>query len=264
LGSTATAAERKGGGLHYLLAAAASGLNMSAKFRLATVVVAAAFASAQSVSSADEAPTKLVYRVNHSKYGDIGTYSNTIQKSANEASVRTQGQVTVSILGITAYRQSFDRTERWQGTRLVDFHGITTEDGKRTEVRGTAEGDHFALSTPRGTVAAPGDVKPANPWSEDLLRSENILTPEDGKLERVAVSGGEGVPIMANGQRVQTRHYQIIRSGGAKRYEIWFDEEGVPVRFADISPDETVTFNLSECQGTGNCARYNKEEFARR
>ena len=238
---------------------------MRARVRfVAALLVTLALADAQRASFAEEASTKLTYRVSHSKYGDVGTYSNTIEKSADGASVRTEGSVSVSILGISAYRQSFDRTEHWQGSRLVSFPGITTENGKRTEVNGAADGDHFALATPSGTVTAPGNVRPANPWSEDVLRSETILKPESGKVEKVAASGGELVPIAANGQTVQARHYQIKTLEGLKRYDVWFDGQGIPIRFADVSPSETITFNLSECEGSNNCQLYNREELARR
>jgi len=47
----------------------------------------------------------------------------------------TQGRIKVSVLGVPAYRQSFDRVERWDGPRLVSFHSVTTENGKRTSER---------------------------------------------------------------------------------------------------------------------------------
>ena len=213
--------------------------------------------------SAAEAPTRLVYRVQHSEHGDVGTYTNTIEKNADATTVNTQGRIKVSVLGIPAYSQSFDRVERWKGSRLVNFHGVTTENGKSTEVNGAAEGDHFSLRTPAGTSAAPANVQPANPWSDVLLSADTILTPDEGRVEKVSVSGGEAAPITINGHSVETRHYRIQRPEG-KRYEVWLDGEGVPVRFADISPKETVTFNLSECQGASVCLSLKGQSLAGR
>lgn len=206
---------------------------------------------------AKDTPTKMVYQVQHSKHGNVGTYTNTIEENAGTTTVKTQGRMKVSVLGIPAYRQEFDRVERWMGPRLVNFSGVTTENGKRTEVTGTAEGDHFALNTPSGTVTAPAGVKTANPWSEAILNADTVMAPQEGKVEMVSVTGGETVPVAINGHNVMTRHYQVKRLGGPKRYEVWFDDQGIPVRFADVSPSDTVTFNLSECEGSAVCGLYN-------
>ena len=224
------------------------------------VVVAEGFASA---SSAAETPTRMVYRVQHSKYGDVGTYTNMIEKNADTTTVNTQGRIKVSFLGIPAYSQAFDRVERWQGSRLVNFHGVTTDNGKRIEVTGIVDGDHFVVTTPTGTVSAPANVKLANPWSDALLSADTIVTPEEGSVEKVSVSGGESAPLTINGRSIDTRHYQIQRQGGPKRFEVWLDGEGIPVRFADVSPTETITFNLSECEGATVCPLLKEQTLAK-
>ena len=239
---------------------------MFSRFRFVAIGFAACVVAGEAsvpASSAAEPATRLVYRVQHSEHGDVGTYTNTVEKSADATTVNTQGRIKVSVLGIPAYSQSFDRVERWKGSRLVNFHGVTTENGKRTEVNGAAEGDHFTLRTSAGAVAAPANVKPAKPWSDVLLSADTILTPDEGRVEKVRVSGGEAAPITINGRSVGTRHYRIQRSEG-KRYEVWLDGEGVPVRFADISPKETVTFNLSECEGAAVCRSLNGQSLAKR
>jgi hypothetical protein len=141
---------------------------------------------------------------------------------------------------------------------------VTTENGKASEVNGAAEGDHFTLRTQAGTIAAPANVKPANPWSDALVSADTIVTPDEGRVEKVSVSGGEAAPITIYGHSVETRHYRIQRPDGAKRYEVWLDGEGVPVRFADISPKETITFNLSECEGAAVCLSLNEQSLAKR
>jgi hypothetical protein len=195
----------------------------------------------------------MVYRVHHSKYGDVGTYINTIDKNADTTTVNTQGRIKVSLLGIPVYSQTFDRVERWQGSRLMNFQGVTTDNGKRIDVTGVADGDHFSLTTPTGAISAPANVKLANPLSDTLLSAETIVIPEEGSVEKVSVSGGESAPITINGHSISTRHYQIQRQGGPKRFEVWLDGDGIPIRFADVSPTETITFNLSECEGATVC-----------
>ena len=227
-----------------------------ARAKLLAVGLTTVLAGAAPAFSAEEAPTRMVYRVQHSKYGDVGSYTNVVEKNADTTTVTTQGRMRVSILGVSAYRQEFDRVERWMGSRLVNFHGVTTVNGKRTEVNGAADGEHFTLITPIGMVTAPINVKPANPWSEVVLSADTIVTPEEGSVEKVSVMGGESAPITINGHNVAARHYRMQFLSGPKRYEVWFDGGGIPVRFADVSPNEMTTFNLSECEGAAVCQSY--------
>src|SRR5258706_5308988 len=134
---------------------------------------------------------QLVYNVQHSKYGKIGTYTNTIEHQGGMTNVTTDAKLAVSVLGVNLYRQDISRREIWRGNRIVDFHGVTTENGKTVELNGKAEGDHFAIMTPNGTTNAPADVRLANPWSRQAVDGDVMLTLDSGRLEMVTISGKE-------------------------------------------------------------------------
>src|ERR1700739_3512797 len=72
-----------------------------------------------------ETPAEFIYKVSHSTFGDIGTYSNTVEPSRNGTTVETRAHFEVSMLGVRMYREDAARTERWQGNRLVAFHSVT-------------------------------------------------------------------------------------------------------------------------------------------
>jgi hypothetical protein len=57
------------------------------------------------VSAAQAAPEIYEYRVVHSIYGEIGRYSNTVERRGDETEVRSELRISVRILGISAYRQ---------------------------------------------------------------------------------------------------------------------------------------------------------------
>jgi hypothetical protein len=234
-----------------------------ARFHFLAVGLASAIVTGTvSANAAEDTPRKMVYRVQHPKYGDVGTYTNTIEKAAGNTTVTTQGRVKISIFGVVAYRQEFVCIERWIGSRLVNFHGVTTKNGRRTEVNGAATGSEFTLTTPAGTVSVPDNVKLANPWSETILKSGAVLssqivvTPERGSVEKVSVTGGEPAAVTLNGYEIETRHYRMEFQDAPESYEVWFDEGGIPVRFADVSGNDTVTFNLTECEGAAVCSGY--------
>jgi hypothetical protein len=66
-----------------------------------------------------ETPAQFIYRVSHSTFGDIGTYTNTVEPNRDSTTVQTRAHFEVNMLGVRMYREDAERTERWQGNRLV-------------------------------------------------------------------------------------------------------------------------------------------------
>jgi hypothetical protein len=190
------------------------------------------------------APMQLTYRVTHSVFGEIGTYTNTIEPSGGGTTVQTRAHFQVKMLGVNMYREDAQRTERWQGNRLVSFSGVTSKGNASTVIKGEARGNSFVINSPQGTITAPATVHPANPWSPNFLDSHTMMRPDDGRIERVQISGGEPTVINIDGRPVRTQKYVV---SGAGHYDVWLDGQGVPVKFAVDDDSGTVTFTLASC-----------------
>ena len=209
------------------------------------VMVSVAAGAVTYAPPAAAAQQKLVYEVRHSTYGRIGTYTNSVDTTGDRTTVTTAGRIRVSLLGIVLYRQDFDRVERWAGERLMSFQGLTTTNGRAIEVKGEAEGDRFAISSPNGSYSAPAMVRMANPWSAELLKGDTMLTPDRGQLEDVSIRPAEMTDLRVKGERIRARRYEINRSTGERRYDVWVDEEGTTVMFAMNTRRGMVTFTLT-------------------
>jgi hypothetical protein len=188
---------------------------------------------------------RLVYAVHHSRYGNIGTYSNAVDRTGDATTVTTEAHIKVSILGVVLYRQDAAREEHWSGDRLVSFHGVTTVNGKPYELNGAAEGDRFVLMSPEGPTVAPASVRIANPWSVNVLRGDTLLTPDRGRIENVQIKGGEDTTVTINGRAMNAKRFEIDRLNGQKRYEVWLDDRGTPVMFITYNPNGSITFMLN-------------------
>jgi Family of unknown function (DUF6134) len=197
------------------------------------------------VADAAAAPQKLVYSIHHSRYGTIGTYTNTVMRNGDDTTVTTEIRIAVSFFGVTLFRQEASRQERWNGERLVSFHGVTTTNGNAIELKGSAEGDHFVMNTPHGETVAPANVRLANPWSPGILGSNMLVTPDRGRLDEVRVSGGDAMTLSLAGHQVLAKKYEVYLLDGRKKYEIDLDEHGTPVQFVLFNQDGSVTFSLN-------------------
>lgn len=203
------------------------------------------------VSAAEAAPVQLTYQVTHSVFGNIGTYTNLIEPTATGTTVQTRAHFQVKMLGVNMYHEDAQRTERWQGNRLISFSGVTSKGSGSMVVKGEARGNTFVINSPQGTITAPASVRPANPWSPGFLNSNTMMRPDDGRIEQVRISAAEPTVIDIDGKPVRAQKYEV---DGATRYDVWLDSQGVPVKFAVADNSGTVTFTLASCSGCSTLA----------
>jgi hypothetical protein len=190
---------------------------------------------------------QLTYRVEHSTFGNIGTYINTIEPSVGgTTTVQTRVHFVVKVLGVTLHHEDAERTERWQGNRLISFDGVTRKGDGLTRVQGQARGNSFVINSPLGTITAPSTVHPANPWSANFLASNTMMRPDSGRLERVHVIGGTETVLSIDGGPVRARKYEVDGEG---HYTVWINGQGVPVQFVADDSGGKVTFTLASCTG---------------
>ncbi|HWB50963.1 MAG TPA: DUF6134 family protein [Stellaceae bacterium] len=190
-----------------------------------------------------ESPRQLVYNVKHSVFGDIGTYSNLIETSGAVTTIKTTAHFLVKAMGIGLHREDAQRVEQFQGDRLVFFHGVTVKNGETTEVKGQAAGNNFVINSPNGTVTAPANVKPANPWSTRSIESSEMMRVDNGKVEKVTVSGGGQTNVNVGGASTNAKEYDIT---GATKYKVFIDSHDVPVMFVVDDDSGQVTFTLKK------------------
>ena len=210
----------------------------------------ALFAQSRAVAAA---PMRLLYSVHHAIFGNIGTYSNTIEKKDGATLVFTHAHFRVRILGIPLGGEEGRHVEEWAKNRLIYFHGITYKGSKRFVVLGKAVGNKFVIHSSLGTITAPASVHPANPWSANILDSRTMMRVDTGKLEKVRVEPGKPVSAKIEGETVPCRKYELI---GNTKYWVWLDAQGVPVEFKVDDNTGMVTFTLSHCTGCSLDDRY--------
>ena len=214
---------------------------------LAVLIAGILAVTAGVVPAVAEVPAELTYQVSHSVFGDIGTYTNKVEPTRDGTTVQTSAHFEVKMLGVKMHREDAERTERWQGNRLVSFRGVTDKGHGPAELKGEARGNSFVITTPEGgTINAPWSVHPANPWSSNFLHSNTMMRPDTGKLEQVQINSGQETSVQIDGANIPAVKYEV---SGSTKYTVWLDGSGVPVKF--ICDDDTgkVTFTLAKCTG---------------
>jgi Domain of unknown function (DUF6134) len=205
-------------------------------------VILALLLTAALAGPALAAPERYDYRVIHPTYGDIGTYTNTVERRGEDTEVRSELRIAVRMLGIVVYRQEAERTERWHGHTLVSFDGVTVTNGEKLPVHGEARGGAFVVTTPSGSVTAPADVHPSNPWSPMVLKTDVMMSTRTGAVQPVHVSGGELEPVNLPGITRRLHQYEVVSD---KHQFVWLDDKGTPIAFRTVESGTPVDFVLT-------------------
>lgn len=189
-----------------------------------------------------DVPEKVyTYSIVHPTHGEIGTYTNRIVDSGAQIAVNNEIDVQVKVLLIVAHSEMSRSEEIWKDGRLISLSAETQENGKKSVVTGEADGSKFVVEAPDGQKEAPAGVFPNNPWSKAILKASILLGTKTGKLYKVHAGLKETREIELAGRKVATDYVHVE---GDAQYDLWFDERGIAVRFAEFGEHGVITFKL--------------------
>ena len=184
-----------------------------------------------------------VYSIIHPFYGEIGTFTDTIEHTSEVTRINSRLRVAVSLLGIVVYRQESDITEIMRGARLVSLQSVTDKDGVRVEVHGKAQGGQFLVNATAGAFAGPATIAPSDPWLVKGIGKGTVVFTDTGRIVPVNISGGDFEMVTVNGVAVSARHFIVM---GEKRQDVWLDGQEMPIKFRVTEQGSPIDFLLQD------------------
>jgi len=205
------------------------------------IVAAMGLSVIAGITPALAGPQVYIYSVVHPIYGEIGTFTDTIDRSPEATRIDSRLRIAVKFLGIVVYRQEANTTEIMRGNRLVSLQSATEKDGQHLEVHGEARGDQFVVTTTAGSFIGPAAIAPSDPWVLKHTGEATVVFTDTGRITNLHVSGGDYDAVSLNGAPVSTRHFVVI---GDKRQEVWLDNREIPVMFRTVENGTPIDFVL--------------------
>ncbi len=209
--------------------------------RIMAIGVAIGFCFIAGAAPALAGPQVYVYSIIHPFYGDIGTFTDTIDRSGKATRIDSRLRVAVTLLGIVVYRQESDITEIMHGGRLISLQSVTEKDGSHIEVDGKAQGDQFLVNATAGAFAGPATIAPSDPWVLKGIGPGTVVFTDTGRVIAVNVSGGDYEMVSVNGVSVSARHFVVM---GDKRQDVWLDGQEMPIMFRVTEKGSPIDFVL--------------------
>lgn len=184
-----------------------------------------------------------VYTIMHPFYGEIGTLTDTIDRTADVTRIDSRLRISVQILGITVYSQVSDTTEIIRGNRLISLQSVSEKGGRHLEVHGEAQGGLFVVNATAGSTTGPATTMPSDPWVLKSTGEGTLVYPVTGHITKAQVSGGDHETIAVNGSPVAVRHFRVE---GDNHEEVWLDGRGIPVMFRSVEDGTPIDFVLRD------------------
>ena len=126
----------------------------------------------------------------------IGHHRFVLREEGGTRELTSSARFKVKIVGFTAYHYEHDATEQWNGDCLVRLAASTDDNGERTSVDTAPAGCAMSFAY----------------WNPAILKRTELLNPQSGALEKVAV------------EKLAAGHYRI--TGPKHPIELWYSPEG--------------------------------------
>ena len=179
------------------------------------------------------------YRIDHSKYDEIGSHVVSFSRSGEDLVVDVAIDIEVKFLFIALHSLVSERRETWRDGRMVAYKAHTDENSELVDVTARAEGDKLIIEGPGGRAEADGAVFPSHPGNPEIVNATLQMDTKTGTLLNVSVAPAGNESIEVAGKAVETRKYEV--TGDLER-ELWFDADGNWIQLRFPKDGETLTF----------------------
>lgn len=167
----------------------------------------------------------------------IGQHDVDIATEGPATTVDFRTQIAVKVMFINAYSFGYVGREIWNGDSFVSFQSQTNDNGKPHAVTAAAGIDKTTISADGKSIEAPGNVIPASFWNLAFLNRTAFFHTESGLLLKIGVSDLGIEQITTRMGPKLAHHYRL--TGGLER-DLWFDQNGVPLRYQLRGSDNSV------------------------
>jgi hypothetical protein len=177
----------------------------------------------------------------------IGSQNVSVTRQGDGVDVRIGVDVAVRLFGLTVYRYSLNAQERWQGGRLERLVADTDNNGGRSAVRASRDGDALAVEGTRFSGRVVGNPATTSYWSPAFLEREIWIDLEDGRPRRVTTQRLGTGRFPAGTGSVEAARWRI--GGDIAPIDLFFDGAGEWVGSEFQARGETARFVLAERGG---------------
>ena len=163
--------------------------------------------------------------------------------------VKTNINIEVKILFITAYKFEHQSTETWTKGNFIKIDAHTDfEDEREYFIKGNDENNLFLASGMDGKLELDENILPSNFWNINILKQKEIFDTQKGIMRNIEVQNLGYEEIKVNEDNIKCNKYIFNASSSPKdkgpfpEYTLWYAEnnELVKFQFKDKNRDNKI------------------------
>ena len=171
----------------------------------------------------------------------IGSHEITFTEKNNVLLVKTNINVEVKVMFISAYEFSHQSTETWINGNFTKIVAHTDfEDEREYFINGQDNNDLFLASGMDGKLELDKDILPSNFWNIDILKQKEIFDTQKGVVRTIDVEALGYEEIKVNKENIKCNKFIFNASRNSKdkgpfpEYTLWYNENNELMKFKFI------------------------------
>lgn len=150
----------------------------------------------------------------------IGTLKIDFARDGNRLVATSEYSIKVKLMAIVLYRYDKRMVETYEDERLVAYETDIDDNGTKSQVRVTRDGDSLSIVHPKGTLTTPLGVFPSTYWPPATVAQTQMIDSSDGILLNVKTVEAATEDLTVDGRTMSAKRYEM--SGDAVR-QLWYD-----------------------------------------
>ena len=168
----------------------------------------------------------------------IGSHEIEFIKNDDSLLVKTNINIKVKVLFVTAYEFAHESTETWSEGNFIKIDAHTDfEDEREYFIKGRDDGDLFLASGMDGKLELNKNILPSNFWNIDVLKQKEIFDTQKGVARTIEVEELGYEEIKVNKENIKCKKFILNASSNPKdkgpfpEYTLWYDENNELMKF---------------------------------
>jgi len=177
----------------------------------------------------------------------VGFHSVRFDQEGSSFAVRSQFQLEIRFLFLSAFRYHYESNEFWENGRLVRLNSTVDDDGDKFEIKAEYQPSGLQISGPGGGVASARPLYPTTHWNAAVINEHSVLNTLTGQINKVRIRPTSQEEIETEQGPVWATRYAY---SGDLDTEVWYDADGRWVKMKFKGRDGSdIEYVCRRCQG---------------
>ena len=177
----------------------------------------------------------------------VGFHRVRFSGSGDDLTVRSDFELEIDFLFLTAFRYLYNSEGQWRQGRLESLTATVDDDGEDFAFGVFRDGPQLRIEKASGNITADAPLFPTTHWNVRVLDQSQVLNTLTGLVNQVRIESRARETVATERGEIPATRYAYT---GELETEVWYDDAGrwVKLRF-DGRDGSNIEYLCRRCQG---------------